>query len=153
MLRPPLQCIWKPLQGFVLLCTYISSWLNWKTPSHILVGIGWGINIIIIAWLCTQWLFNTPLSILSKSEKVCGTAFSVKKKLRNKYINPGVIFGPFGVILGHYGSFLSHFGSLWVIFGPFCGIFGHICGKFKFLCGIVGVARLAFRMYVRSIYQ
>ena len=51
------------------------------------------------------------ITIHSKSEKVCGTAFSVKKKLRKKCINPGVIFGPFGVIVGHFGSFLGHFGS------------------------------------------
>ena len=34
--------------------------------------------------------------IHSKSEKVCGTAFSVKK-FAEKCVNPGVIFGPFGV--------------------------------------------------------
>ena len=92
-----------------------------------------------------------------------------------KCVNPGVIFGPFGVIVGHFGSFLGHFGSFWVIlgpfwaiwghiwatlghfgsflaiFGPFCGIFGQICGKFNFFCGIVGVARLAFRMYALPI--
>ena len=47
--------------------------------------------------------------IHSKSEKVCGTAFSVRK-IAEKCVNPGVIFGPFGVIVGHFGSF---FGSFW----------------------------------------
>ena len=64
--------------------------------------------------------------IHSKSEKVCRIAFSVKKKLRKKCVNPGVIFGPFGVILGHFGSFLGHFGSFWVILGPFWVIFGSL---------------------------
>ena len=39
--------------------------------------------------------------IHSKSEKVCRTAFSVKK-LRKKCVNPGAIFGLFGVVLGHF---------------------------------------------------
>ena len=54
---------------------------------------------------------NSPQTIHSKSKKVCGTAFSVKKnaeKLR-------VIFGPFWVILGPF----------WVIFGPLWAILGH----------------------------
>ena len=50
--------------------------------------------------------------IHSKSEKVCGTAFSVRK-IAEKCVNPGVIFGPFGVILVHFGSFLGHLGSFW----------------------------------------
>ena len=48
--------------------------------------------------------------IHSKSEKVCGTAFSVRK-IAEKCVNPGVIFGPFGVILGHFWAILDHFGS------------------------------------------
>ena len=79
--------------------------------------------------------------IHSKSEKVCGTAFSVKKNWRKSV----EIWASF---LGHFGSFLGHFGQFWVIFGPLRGIFGKICGKFKFFCGIVGVQILAFRMYV-----
>ena len=69
---------------------------------------------------------HTMLSYIhSKSEKVCGTAFSVKKiaeKVR-------VIFGPFGVIWGHFwaivgqlGSFLGQSGPFWAI----CGIFVQI---------------------------
>ena len=82
--------------------------------------------------------------IHSKSEKVCGTAFS-EKKLRKKCVNPGVIFGPFGgnfgpfwvifgpfwvilghsrAIMGHFGSYLGHFGSYLVHFGPLWAIFG-----------------------------
>ena len=83
-------------------------------------------------------------NIHSKSEKVCGTTFSVKKekvrKSRRHFGSFGVILGPFWVILG---SYLGHF-------GPFCGIFGQICGKFKFFCGIVGVTRLVFRMYAEE---
>ena len=47
-------------------------------------------------------LSDKQLDIHSKSEKVCGTAFSVKK-IAEKCVNLGVIFGPFGVILGHFG--------------------------------------------------
>ena len=76
------------------------------------------------------------------SKKVCGTAFSVKKKYGKSAGHfgslRGVILGPFRII----------FGPLWVIFVPFCGIFGQICGKFKFFCGIIYPAILAFRMYV-----
>ena len=47
-------------------------------------------------------------TIHSKSKKVCGTAFSVKKRLRKKCIFWGhleVILGNFWVILDHFGSF------------------------------------------------
>ena len=81
-----------------------------------------------------------PQGIHSKSEKVSGTAFSVKKIAKTFW----VILGPFRVFLGHFGPF-------WIIFGPFCGIFGQICGKFNFFCGIVGVEILAFRMYASII--
>ena len=37
-----------------------------------------------------QLVMGSVMGIHSKSEKVCGTAFSVKKKLRKKCINPGV---------------------------------------------------------------
>ena len=69
--------------------------------------------------------FFHNICIHSKSEKVCGTA----KKIAEKCVNPGVIFGPFGVILGHVGSFLGHFGSFWVNFGLFFGanFFGQKC--------------------------
>ena len=59
------------------------------------------------------------MAIHSKSEKVCGTAFSVKKNLRKKCVNPGVIFGTFGVILGYFGSFLGHVLVL-ILFGQKC---------------------------------
>ena len=75
--------------------------------------------------------------IHSKSEKVCGTAFS-DKKLRKKCVNPGIIFGSFDVILGHFGSFLGHFGSFWVIIGPFWAIWGHIWVIFGPLWIILG---------------
>ena len=58
------------------------------------------------------------LCIHSKSEKVCGTAFSVKK-------NCGKSAGPFWATLGHFGSFLGHFGPFWVIFGHFRSISWH----------------------------
>ena len=85
---------------------------------------------------------------------MCGTVFSVKKKLRKKCVNPGVIFGPFGVILGHLGSYLGYFGSFWAFLGHIWPFLGHFVafldkfgGKLIFFCEIVGVARLAFRMY------
>ena len=52
-----------------------------------------------------SWFFT---SIHSKSEKVCGTAFSVKKKC----VNPGVIFGPFWIILGQIWATLGHFWAI-----------------------------------------
>ena len=55
--------------------------------------------------------------IHSKSEKVCGTAFSIKKYCRKVR----VIFVPF-----------------WVIFGPFRGIFGKICVNFNFFAALLG---------------
>ena len=65
-----------------------------------------------------------PGIIHSKSEKVCGTAFSVKKKLR-KFFGPfWVILGPFWAFLGHIWATLGHLGSFLAIFGPFRGIFG-----------------------------
>ena len=55
------------------------------------------------SWRLLFFVLDDPGSIHSKSEKVCRTAFSVKKKLRKKCVNPGVIFGSFGVIFGHFG--------------------------------------------------
>ena len=72
----------------------------------------------------------------SKSEKVCGTVFSVKKncgksaQIRASFLGHlGVILGHFGTfwviigpcwtIFGHLGSYLGHFGGFWVIFGHF----------------------------------
>ena len=59
----------------------------------------WGVRRVSLGLLGP---FGWCSGIHSKSEKVCGTAFSVKKKLRKKCVNPGVIFGPFGAILGHF---------------------------------------------------
>ena len=78
-----------------------------------------------------------------KAKKFAEPLFQ-SKKIAEKCVNPGIIFGPFGgncgpfrvifgplriilghsrAILGHLGSYLGHFGPFWVIFGPFCGIF------------------------------
>ena len=84
-----------------------------------------------VAHLVRKEVWTMTLShrcIHSKSEKVCGTAFSVKK-------NCGKSVGPFWAILGYFGSFFCHFGSYLAIFGPFYGIFGQICGKFNFFAG------------------
>ena len=92
--------------------------------------------------------------IHSKIEKACGTAFSVKKYC-------GKSAGHFWAILGHFGSFLGHFGHFWAILGHICatlGHFGSFSGLFVAFLEIfaessiflrrVGVAGLAFRMYV-----
>ena len=52
-------------------------------------------------------------SIHSKSGKVCGTAFSVKKNA-----------GHFWFILGHSWAIWGLFGPFRVIFGPLLAIFG-----------------------------
>ena len=91
--------------------------------------------------------------IHSKSEKVCETAFSVKKiaeKVRKSGRHIWAIwgnFGPFWVFLGHFGSFwvilgpcwtiFGHFGSFLAIFGPFRGMFGQ-SGKFQFFAAPLG---------------
>ena len=83
-------------------------------------------------------------SIHSKSEKVCRTAFSVKKNCENSLGHFGSFlghFGPFVAILGHFASYLAHCRPFWVIFGPNCK------KKFEFFYGLAGVAILAFRMY------
>ena len=77
-----------------------------------------------------------PQGIHSKSEKVSGTAFSVKKIAKTFW----VILGPFRVFLGHFGSYLGHI-------GPFLGQIAENLQKVQFFCGIVGVTILAFRMY------
>ena len=60
---------------------------------------------------------HTMLSYIhSKSEKVCGTAFSVKKKC-------GKSAGHFWVILGPFWTFLGLFGPFGVIFGHFFNFF------------------------------
>ena len=79
-------------------------------------------------------------SIHSKSEKVCGTAFSVKKycgKSAGHFWATLGHFGSFWAFLGHFGSYLCHFGPFGVIFGPFRGIFGQICGKFNFFAALL----------------
>ena len=71
---------------------------------------------------CQYPVYESARIIHSKSEKVFGTAFSIKKycgKVR-------VIFGPFVVILGHLWSFWVVLGHSWAImgiFGPFWVIF------------------------------
>ena len=53
----------------------------------------------------------TLWSIHSKSKKICGTAFSVKK-IAEKCVNPGVIFRPFGVIFGPFLAIFIFFAGL-----------------------------------------
>ena len=53
--------------------------------------------------------FLALANIHSKSEKVCGTAFSVKKKIAEKV---QVILGPFWVIFGPLWAILSHFWAI-----------------------------------------
>ena len=57
-------------------------------------------------------------TIHSKSKKVCGTAFSVKKIAEKVHKSGHHIWA----IWGNFGSFLGHFGSFWVILGPFWAI-------------------------------
>ena len=83
--------------------------------------------------------------IHSKSEKVCGTAFSVKKYC-------GKSAGHFWAILGIFGSYLCHFGPFWVIFGPFRGIFGKNCGKFNFFAVPLGSRDLLLECMARIQY-
>ena len=48
-----------------------------------------------------------------KAKKLAEPPFQ-SKKIAEKRVNPGIIFGPFGVILGHLGHYwaiLDHFGS------------------------------------------
>ena len=103
--------------------------------------------ISLYTLLMTRQLFN----IHSKSEKVCGRAFSVKKKIAEKVRKSGrhfwaiwgyfgsfwVLFGPFWIILGHsramlghFGPFLGHFESYLGHFGPFLGHFVAYLDKF-----------------------
>ena len=60
--------------------------------------------------------FLALANIHSKSEKVCGTAFSVKKKIAEKV---QVILGPFWVIFGPLWAILGHFGHFWAILWHF----------------------------------
>ena len=62
-----------------------------------------------------------PQGIHSKSEKVSGTAFSVKKIAKTFW----VILGPFRVFLGHFGSYLGHI-------GPFLGQIAENLQKVQF---------------------
>ena len=79
-----------------------------------------------------RWIqVKASWSIHSKSEKVWGTAFSVKKiaeKVRKSGRHIWAIwgnFGPFWIILGLSRAMLDHFGPFGVIFGPLWGILGH----------------------------
>ena len=71
-------------------------------------------------------------NIHSKSEKVCGTAFSLKKiaeKVRKSGRHIWAIWGNFGPFLGHFVAYLDKF------------------AESSIFCGPVGVLGLAFRMY------
>ena len=73
-------------------------------------------------------------SIHSKSEKVCGTTFSV----RNFAEKVRVIFGPLWVILGYSWATLGLFGPFWAmlgLFGSYLGPLWAILGHFWPLLG------------------
>ena len=76
--------------------------------------------------------------IHSKSEKVRGTAFSVKKYCVRSAGHFWAILGHSWAILGIFGPFWVIFVPLWVIFGPFRGIFGKNCGKLKIFAAPLG---------------
>ena len=76
------------------------SLANNHNVSDGLKGVTYTQAIIIISY--------QHITIHSKSKKVCGTAFSVKKNAEKVR----VIFGPFWVILGPFWTFLGH---LWAI--------------------------------------
>ena len=78
---------------------------RWKLSSVDIVAI----KVLRMRKFVVEFI---PQGIHSKSEKVSGTAFSVKK-----------IAKTFWVILGPFRVFLGHFGSHWAIFGPNCGKF------------------------------
>ena len=58
------------------------------------------------------------MTIHSKSEKVCGTAFSVKK-------NCGSFLGHFGSLLGHFRPCGAILGYIWTTLGHFWPFLGH----------------------------
>ena len=60
---------------------------------------------------------NLAVPIHSKSEKVCGTAFSVKKNAEKVL--------KFWAILGHFWAILDHIGSFWAILGHLGSYLGH----------------------------
>ena len=87
--------------------------------------------------------------------------FYKRKSLRNRLFSQKILRKKCRSFLGHFGSFLGHFGHFWAILGHICatlGHFGSFLGHFvafleKFaessiFCGPVGVAGLAFRMYI-----
>ena len=98
----------------------------------------------IVPWYLIVNIIN--IHKFEKGKSLRNRLFSLKKKLRKKCVNPGVIFGPFGgnfgpfwvifgpfwiilghsrAILGHLGSYLGHFGPFWIIFGHFWAILWH----------------------------
>ena len=74
--------------------------------------------MVIKCWSKVDQKIAQAMDIHSKSEKVCGTAFSVKK-------NCGKSLGHFWAMLGHFGSFLGHFGPFWAILGHIWATLGH----------------------------
>ena len=100
----------------------------------------------ILQWRTHHHYYHTEhiwkhVFIHSKSAKVCGTAFSVKRncgKVRKSgrhfwaiWGNCGpfwVIFGPLWIILGHSRAIFGHLGSYLGHFGSFLGHFGSFLG-------------------------
>ena len=101
-----------------------------QTFSHLECMVYQGTQAYVPAYpgICTR----AQTSIHSKSEKVCGTAYSVKKNCGISAGHCWAILGSFWVILGPccafwaiFGSYLGHFGPFWVIFGHFWAISWH----------------------------
>ena len=82
--------------------------------------------------------------IHSKSEKVFGIAFSVKKKIAEKVRKYG---RKCGAVCSMTNPSQSNQISMTNFARSQQKKLRKICGNFKFFCGIVGVQILAFRMY------
>ena len=91
----------------------------WEIAEHYLSGVQKTLQWCQLLKVVKVWCFTDTDIVLKscayilKAKKFAEPLFSVKKNLRKKCVNPGVIFGPFGVILVHFGSFLGHLGSFW----------------------------------------
>ena len=89
-------------------------------------------------------------SYILKAKKFAEPPFQ-SKKLRKKYANQSVIFGPFGGNFGPFGVIFGPFGvifrPLWVILGHFWAISWHIWTNLWKVQIFLGVVGLAFRMY------